>query len=212
MKDYKKYNDILFARWAPIYDGFELLLSGVRKEMMQAINPTGKSVLDVATGTGSLAIFLSQQAKKVIGIDLSSKMLAVARKKTTKDNLTFLQMDASEMSFQDNEFDIVTISLGLHDMPLEVRTSVLKEIKRVLKKDGKLYVFEYDLPQNKFIASCTSYLINIYESKYYLNFIQSDVAKYLQTFGFRLQGKTNYLFEHLQLLTLTNEYPTDNES
>jgi len=79
-------------------------------------------------------------------------MLAVARKKRTKDNLYFLQMDANEMSFQDDYFDIVTISLGLHDMPQEIRISVLEEVKRVLKKDGKLYILEHDLPQNKFIG------------------------------------------------------------
>lgn len=205
MKDYKKYNEQLFARWAPIYDGFELMLSTVRDKIVQEINPSNKTVLDVATGTGSLAIALSHTAKKVVGIDLSSKMLAVAEKKNKHNNLSFLQMDASKMDFHDNEFDIVTISLGLHDMPLEIRTAVLNEIKRVLKKDGTLYVFEYDLPKNNIIAWCTSQLINIYESRYYLNFIETDLTNYLQTFGFKVNGKTNFVLDHLQLLTLTNE-------
>ncbi len=52
------------------------------------------------------------------------------------------------MKFNDEEFDLVTISLGLHDMPLDIRTLVLKEVKRVLKRNGKLYILEYDLPQN----------------------------------------------------------------
>jgi ubiquinone/menaquinone biosynthesis C-methylase UbiE len=134
MKDHKAYNDQLFSRWAPIYDGFELLLSDIRKKVVQQIKPTHKSVLDVATGTGSLAIDLSDTAEKVVGIDLSAKMLEVAEKKNNKNNLTFLQMDASKMVFDDEEFDIVTISLGLHDMPLEIRTLVLEEVKRVLKK------------------------------------------------------------------------------
>ena len=203
MKDYKEYNDKLFSRWAPVYDGFELILSSIRKKITQEINPTNKSVLDVATGTGSLAIALGSKAKNVVGIDLSSKMLDVARKKVRTDNISFFQMDASKMDFPDNEFDIVTISLGLHDMPLEIRTSVLDEVKRVLKKDGKLYVFEYDLPRNKFIGRCSSYLINTFESKYYLQFINSDFTHYLSTFGFKIQRKTNYLFGYLQLLTIT---------
>lgn len=204
MKDYKKYNDQLFAKWAPIYDGFELMLSTIRNKITQEINPSNKTVLDVATGTGSLAIALSSTAKKVIGIDLSSEMLAVANKKNKHNNLSFLEMDASKMSFKDNEFDIVTISLGLHDMPLEIRTAVLKEIKRVLKKDGILYVFEYDLPKNNFIAWCTSHFINIYESRYYLHFIDRDLIEYLETFGFKLNTKTNFIFDHLQLLELKN--------
>lgn len=204
MKDYKEYNDQLFSRWAPFYDGFELILSGVRNKVAQEINSTDKTVLDVATGTGSLAIALSRTAKKVVGIDLSSKMLAVARKKNKNDNLSFLEMDASKMNFQDHEFDIITISLGLHDMPLEVRTAVLEEVKRVLKKDGRLYILEYDLPANKLAAWCSARFINSYESIYYLQFIQSDFAAYLNTFGFKMERKTNYLFTHLQFLTLKN--------
>lgn len=203
MKDYKKYNDQLFSRWAPIYDGFELILSDIRKNAIQQINPTNKSVLDVATGTGSLAVELSNSAKRVVGIDLSSQMLDVAEKKRKKKNLTFLQMDASKMEFDDEEFDIVTISLGLHDMPLEIRTLVLEEIKRVLKKDGKLLILEHDLPKNPLFASLSAYLINIFESKYFLDFLKSDFEKYLSTFGFKIEKKKSYLFNHLRLLILT---------
>ena len=86
--DYKEYNDELFSRWAPIYDGFELILADIRKEMVEQINPNNKLVLDVATGTGSLAIGLSRKAKKVVAIDLSSQMLAVAKKKSANSNIT----------------------------------------------------------------------------------------------------------------------------
>jgi ubiquinone/menaquinone biosynthesis C-methylase UbiE len=203
MKDHKAYNDQLFSRWAPIYDGFELILSDVRKKVVQQIKPNQKSVLDVATGTGSLAIDLSQTAEKVVGIDLSAKMLEVAKKKNNKNNLTFLQMDASKMDFKDEEFDIVTISLGLHDMPLEIRTLVLEDIKRVLKKDGKLFIFEHDLPENKLLANLFSNLINTFESRYYLDFIHSDFENYLETFGFKIEKKTSFLFNHFRLLTLS---------
>ena len=202
MKDYKKYNDQLFSRWAPVYDVFELILSDVRNQITKEINPINKSVLDVATGTGSLAIDLSKSAEKVVGIDLSSKMLDVAEKKRKNDNLSFLLMDASCMKFNDEEFDVVTISLGLHDMPLDIRTLVLKEVKRVLKRDEKLYILEYDLPQNP-LGAVSSRLINTFESKYYLNFINSDFYIYLNTFGFKIEKQSNYLFNHLRFLTLT---------
>jgi ubiquinone/menaquinone biosynthesis C-methylase UbiE len=202
MKDYKKYNDQLFSRWAPVYDVFELILSDVRNQITKEINPINKSVLDVATGTGSLAIDLSKSAEKVVGIDLSSKMLDVAEKKRKNDNLSFLLMDASCMKFNDEEFDLVTISLGLHDMPLDIRTLVLKEVKRVLKRDGKLYILEYDLPQNP-LGAVSSRLINTFESKYYLDFINSDFYNYLNTFGFKIEKQSNYLFNHLRFITLT---------
>ena len=202
--DYKAYNDKLFSRWAPIYDGFELVLSGVRKKNVEQINPVGKSVLDVATGTGSLAIELGKHAEKVVGIDLSDKMLAVARNKSKSDNITFLQMDASQMKFEDDSFDIVTISLGLHDMPLEIRDAVLIESKRVLKPDGKLFILEHDLPKNKFFASISATFIDTFESRYFLPFVKSDFQAYLQSFGFKINGKTPYLFGHLQLISITN--------
>jgi ubiquinone/menaquinone biosynthesis C-methylase UbiE len=202
MKDYKKYNDQLFSRWAPVYDVFELILSDVRNQITKEINPINKSVLDVATGTGSLAIDLSKSAEKVVGIDLSSKMLDVAEKKRKNDNLSFLLMDASNMKFNDEEFDLVTISLGLHDMPLDIRTLVLKEVKRVLKRNGKLYILEYDLPQNP-LGAVSSRLINTFESKYYLDFINSDFYNYLNTFGFKIEKQSNYLFNHLRFITLT---------
>lgn len=203
MEDYKKYNDQLFSRWAPVYDVFEIILSNVRKKMTQEINPINKSILDVATGTGSLAIELSNSAEKVVGIDLSSKMLDIAETKRINDNLTFLQMDASRMKFDDEEFDLVTISLGLHDMPLEIRTLALEEVKRVLKKNGKLFILEYDLPKNSLVGSLSAHLINIYESKYYLDFIKSDFDIYLNSFGFKMEKNTNYLFRHLRLITLS---------
>jgi ubiquinone/menaquinone biosynthesis C-methylase UbiE len=203
MKDYKKYNDQLFSRWAPIYDGFELILSDIRKKVVNQIDANNKSILDVATGTGSLAIELSNSAKRVVGIDLSSKMLDVAKKKKGNDNLSFLQMDASKMQFEDEEFDIVTISLGLHDMPLEIRSLVLEEIKRVLKKDGKLFILEHDLPKNPLLGSISAYLINIFESKYFLDFVKSDFESYLKTYGFKVEKQTNYLFDHLRLITLS---------
>lgn len=203
MDDHKAYNDKLFSRWAPIYDGFELLLSGIREQIVRDIDPVNLTVLDVATGTGSLAIELSPVAKKVVGIDLSAEMLAVAKSKKHTGDLTFQEMDASKMDLEDDHFDVVTISLGLHDMPPEIRTAVLQETKRVLKPDGKLYVLEYDLPTNKLMRSITPQLINSFESRYYLDFLKVDLQEYLRSFGFKVEGKTNFLLGHLQLLQLS---------
>jgi demethylmenaquinone methyltransferase/2-methoxy-6-polyprenyl-1,4-benzoquinol methylase len=202
--DYKAYNDKLFSRWAPIYDGFELVLSGIRKKNVEQINPVGKSVLDVATGTGSLAIELGKKARSVVGIDLSDKMLAVAKRKSKIDNITFQQMDASQMDFDNGSFDIVTISLGLHDMPPEVRDAVLKESKCVLKPDGELFILEHDLPRNKLFASVSATLIDTFESRYFLPFVRSDFQAYLQSFGFKIRKRTPFLFGHLQFIELTN--------
>lgn len=203
MSDYKAYNDLFFSRWAPFYDGLELVLTDIRRQALQQIDATDKSVLDVATGTGSLALELSETAKEVAGIDLSAEMLAIARKKNRSSNLSFLEMDAIKMKFDDESFDIVTIGLGLHDMPPDIRLLVLQEIKRVLKQDGKLYILEYDLPENEVAKSVFPPLINILESRYYLDFIKSDFEQLLKTSGFRVEGKSSYLFGFLRFLTLS---------
>ena len=139
----------------------------------------------------------------MIGIDLSEKMLAVAEKKSKADNITFQKMDASKMDFEDGSFDIVTISLGLHDMPLEIRDAVLNESKRVLKPDGQLYILEHDLPNNKFFASISATLIDTFESRYFLPFVKSDFQTYLQSFGFKTKRKTEFLLGHIQFVELS---------
>ena len=202
--NYKEYNDKLFSRWAPIYDGFELILSGIRNKIVVQINSENKSVLDVATGTGSLAIELGKHAENVVGIDLSDKMLEVAKKKSHNPNVTFKEMDASKMDFQDGTFDIVTISLGLHDMPKEVRDAVLKETKRVLKPNGQLFILEHDLPRNKLVASISATMIDTFESKYFLPFVRSDFQSYLRSFDFKIKKRTPFLFGHLQFIELSN--------
>lgn len=205
MKDHQAYNNKLFARWAPIYDGFELILSGVRDKITKEIDAQDKQVLDIATGTGSLALAISKTASHVTGIDLSQEMLDVARKKQHGNNVSFIQMDATQIDFPDNTFDTVTISLGLHDMPPEVRSAVLLETKRVLKENCKLYVLEYDLPKNQMIAAITRNLINSFESKYYMAFLKTDISEFIESFGFQLQKKENYLFKHLQFLQLISK-------
>lgn len=188
-----------------MYDVFEIVLGTIRKKVVQEIDPTDAAILDVATGTGSLAIALSASATKVVGIDLSSAMLDRAKKKRSNGKVTFLQMDASSMTFEDATFDSVTISLGLHDMPPSIRAMVVEEAKRVLKKEGKLYILEYDLPKNTLLSSITSRIINLYESKYYLDFIRTDLDRYLTTFGFRIEKNTPFLGHHLRLITLSKQ-------
>ena len=205
MQDHERYNDRLFSRWAPVYDAFEIVLGNIRKQVAHEINPTRATILDVATGTGSMAMALSATATEVVGIDLSTAMLHKARSKRGKRKLTFLQMDASSMTFADETFDIVTISLGLHDMPQAIRSRVVGEVRRVLKKDGRLFILEHDLPAHPLLSYISSRLMNLFESKYYLDFMQTDLDDYLQTLGFRVEANTRYLGHHLRLITLSKQ-------
>ncbi|MFA9289898.1 MAG: bifunctional demethylmenaquinone methyltransferase/2-methoxy-6-polyprenyl-1,4-benzoquinol methylase UbiE [Solirubrobacteraceae bacterium] len=108
-------------------------------------------ILDIATGTGDLAITIAKKIKtEVTGFDLSQNMLSVADKKVKKENLSkyvsLIHGDAENMPFNENEYDIVTVSFGVRNF--ENLDKGLTEIYRVLKLNGSLFILEFSQPEN----------------------------------------------------------------
>ncbi|MDR2587685.1 MAG: bifunctional demethylmenaquinone methyltransferase/2-methoxy-6-polyprenyl-1,4-benzoquinol methylase UbiE [Coriobacteriales bacterium] len=110
-----------------------------------------QQVLDVASGTGDIALALvrTNPQAQVTGFDFSESMLEVARKRANKlahppDNLRFVQGNALDMPFEDESFDVVTISFGLRNMSDYQR--VCEEMVRVLKPGGTLLCLEASYP------------------------------------------------------------------
>ncbi len=105
-------------------------------------------ILDLATGTGDLAIKLSSiQSSKIIGIDISEKMLEEATKKAKKSkihNIHFIHGDALNVPFPDNSFDAITVSFGIRNF--ENAEAGMKEIYRLLKPNGHYYILELTRP------------------------------------------------------------------
>ena len=123
-----------------------------RKKVVQIISkkkPT--NVLDIATGTGDLAINLTQtDASQIIGLDISEGMLDVGRKKIAKKQLdNTIEMvvgDSENLPFDDNSFDAITVAFGVRNFEhLEIG---LAEILRVLKPKGLFVVLETSVPVN----------------------------------------------------------------
>ncbi len=104
----------------------------------------GHRVLDVACGTGTLARLLAESAGpggRVTGVDMSERMLAVARRKAEAKGLgppqiEFIQANAENLPFADAGFDRVTASLAIHEMNRQGRMNALAEMQRVLKPGG----------------------------------------------------------------------------
>lgn len=121
-------------------------------KLARSKNP--KLILDVATGTADIAIFLSQIKNcKIIGIDISKKMLAFGQKKieqlSLNDRIKLETGDVESLKYSDNYFNVVTIGYGVRNFEnLELG---LKESNRVLKKNGTIIILETSVPQNKFI-------------------------------------------------------------
>ncbi|CAL1548908.1 unnamed protein product [Lymnaea stagnalis] len=119
----------------------------VRKKLETILANKSAVVLDVACGTGDLAVELQTNAEaKVIGTDFCRPMLSIAFDKNAKNDtkIPYIEADGMNLSFADNSFDAVTIAFGLRNF--SNWQDGLKEFHRILKKDGKLVVLEFSTP------------------------------------------------------------------
>lgn len=137
------------------YDGLNRVISfGIdvswRKKVVEIIGKTNpETILDIATGTGDLAINLSKtSASKIIGLDISEGMLSVGRKKIEKLQLNSkIEMvfgDSENIPFENNFFDAITVAFGVRNF--ENLDKGLAEIFRVLKPGGTFVVLETSIP------------------------------------------------------------------
>lgn len=138
------------------YDGLNRVISlGIdRKWRRRVVNivkkTTPETALDVATGTGDLAIALAKiPVKKVIGLDIASKMLDVGKQKIAQqqlsENVEMVLGDSEQMPFPDDTFDAVTVAFGVRNF--EQLEKGLAEIRRVLKPGGIFVVLETSVPR-----------------------------------------------------------------
>lgn len=146
----------MFNTIAPRYDLLNHLLSlGIDKSWRtKAINTlkhlTDPKILDVATGTGDLAIKAHNMLKcSVVGSDLSAGMLDIAREKVAKlglaDKISFAEADSESLPFADNEFDAVTVAFGVRNY--ENLDKGLAEMARVIRNNGQMVILEFSKPR-----------------------------------------------------------------
>jgi demethylmenaquinone methyltransferase/2-methoxy-6-polyprenyl-1,4-benzoquinol methylase len=119
----------------------------VRKKLTDVLANPAAIVLDVACGTGDLSLELQQNAAaKVIGTDFCRPMLTIAAEKTAKQSaaVPYIEGDALSLPFADESFDAVTIAFGLRNVANW--QDGLRELRRILKRGGKLVVLEFSAP------------------------------------------------------------------
>lgn len=146
-----------------------------RSELVNALkHHKPKKILDMATGTGDLAIALTKiNPEKIIGIDLAGNMLQLGLKKIKVKQLTdrieLREGDSENLSFPENSFDAVTVAFGVRNF--ENLDSGLKEAFRVLKPGGIFAILEFSHPE-KFPLS---FLYKVY-FHYFLPFIGKIIS------------------------------------
>ncbi len=148
------FNQIAFR-----YDFLNRFLSGGidiywrKKAISELRTLKPKKVLDVATGTADVALMTMKYLtpEKIIGIDISTGMLELGRKKIAKallnDRIELLEGDSETINFPDNTFDAVTVAFGVRNF--EHLHKGISEMLRVLKPGGKLVVLEFSRPKSK---------------------------------------------------------------
>lgn len=144
----------MFDRIVPRYDLMNRLMTAGRdvawrrlavREALRGTDPASAAVLDIATGTGDLALALRDAgAGHVTGLDLSVAMLAEAARKETDATaahaITWVEGDAMALPFPDASFDAVTVGFGLRNMPSY--PGALREVGRVLRPGGVFVCLE----------------------------------------------------------------------
>tara|TARA_Y100000310_G_C20647292_1_gene797368 strand:+ start:458 stop:1057 length:600 start_codon:yes stop_codon:yes gene_type:complete len=122
---------------------FSRVMHRVREQVLELSGEVhGKKVLEIASGTGDQAKLYIDSGAIYTGVDLSKEMVERARKKLTGvRGIDLLCADATNLEYDDDHFDISTITLALHEMDPKTRSKVLEEMKRVSK--GPLIVADY---------------------------------------------------------------------
>jgi demethylmenaquinone methyltransferase/2-methoxy-6-polyprenyl-1,4-benzoquinol methylase len=153
----------MFDAIAARYDFLNRVLSlGIdqrwRKATARALSlpERGGRVLDLATGTGDLAVMVARMAPtaQVVGLDPSSRMLEVGREKLLRfglsERIELVQGDAQSLPFEADSFDGVCIAFGIRNVP--DRAKALREMARVTRPGGRIAILELSEPERGFLA------------------------------------------------------------
>lgn len=177
----------MFDSIAPTYDILNHRLSlnidkGWRKRAIKQLLPFApKMVLDIATGTGDFAILAAQmlQPSRLVGVDISQRMMDIGQKKVAKAELqgiiSFEKEDCLSLSFADETFDAVTAAFGIRNFQDLDRG--LTEMCRVLRKGGHLSIVELTAP----ISAPMRWLFKVYSHTFlplYGRLISKDKEAY----------------------------------
>jgi phosphatidylethanolamine/phosphatidyl-N-methylethanolamine N-methyltransferase len=143
------WNKFIYKIGSPIYDKFfnSGIFLNARKQIFQSVRfESNQKILFVGVGTGADLELINYSDLDITAIDYSPDMLSKAKNKFKASTISFLEMDAQNLIFEDESFDYVVASLILSVIP--DADKCFQEIKRVLKCEGKVIIFDKFAPKN----------------------------------------------------------------
>ena len=185
----KKESYKIFDEIAGTYDLLNHSLSmGIdvywRNKMLKHLpNKESINALDLATGTGDVALTLikDKRVKKITGLDLSKGMIDVGIQKIIKKGLdkkiSLMIGDGVNIPAGDSAFDLTTISFGIRNFSDPNKS--LRDIHRVLKKDGRLMIMEFSIPKNVIVRN-----VYFFYFRHLLPFIGNIVSKHKDAYTY----------------------------
>jgi demethylmenaquinone methyltransferase/2-methoxy-6-polyprenyl-1,4-benzoquinol methylase len=156
----RRFVRAIFATIADRYDFITVILSygqdrRWKERLIDLAAPRQAArALDLATGTGDIAFALAARGARVVGLDITARMIELARAKPVRAQgarPTFLVGDMLALPFPSASFDIVTTGYGLRNVPN--LTTAIQEIERVLSPGGQLLSLDFNRPANRIVRS-----------------------------------------------------------
>ena len=186
-----------------LFTGMLFMLTGVvekqfRKRIYLKFLPLkdDQKVLDIccANGFGTGILASTFPACSIDALDLNPQMITVARRNNAHiKNIHFQVADCTHLPFPDNSFDMLTAFLALHELPTNLLGSAMKEITRVLKPGGFLFVFELNTPNPIPLHLRWMYFtFRLFEDEAAARFMISEQENIIEPFGFKMLKKENY--------------------
>ncbi|MEH2329792.1 class I SAM-dependent methyltransferase [Nostoc sp.] len=193
-------------RYQWLYDGISRLaalsLGGearFRQLALQGLTIHSDSqVLDLCCGSGQTTEFLVKYSQNVTGLDASPKSLQRARQNVPL--ASYVEAFAEKMPFADNLFDVVHISVALHEMQPQQLRKIISEVYRVLKPGGVFTLVDFHAPTNPIFWPGVSLFLLLFETETAWELLKTDLPGLLTEAGFDVGEPTLYAGGSLQVI------------
>lgn len=213
MNEKSNYIPALRFSWlTPLYDTvvrYTTRETAFRSALVDEIAPrTGDRILDVGCGTGTLAMLLKAREPNALitGIDADPAVLAMARNKSREDGLeiTFEQGMANKLPYPDSTFDCAASSLFFHHLKPTDKLTVLREISRVIRPNGRLNIADWGRPSNLLMSLLSKGIVLLDGKETTQDNFDGQMPGYVSECGFQEVRETqafNTMFGTIRLLT-----------